>query len=202
MIDKRQVLNRLSSIKPLAIELGCGNSKVDPNAIGVDMLDYEGVDLVGDVYEVLSRIPAGVADKISSRHFFEHVSDLQLLVRETARVLRPGGEMEVMVPHFSNPYFYSDPTHHSFFGLYSFSYLATDDIFRRKVPNYYGAFDFELVDAELIFRSEYPFRVRNRLKRMVGKVINSSRFMQEYYEEMISPVLPCYEIRFLLRKKR
>src|SRR6185312_2948084 len=39
-------------------------------------------------------------------------------------VLEPGGEFRAVVPHFSNLHFYSDPTHRTFFGLYTFSYLS------------------------------------------------------------------------------
>ena len=77
-----------------------------------------------------------------------------------ARVIRPGGLLSVVVPHFSNPYFYSDYSHRGFFGLYSFSYLVSDNIHRRKVPTYGREISFELSLAELIFKSSPPFYVR------------------------------------------
>ena len=60
------------------------------------------------------------------------------------------------MPHFSNPYFYSDPTHRDAFGWYTFSHLANDEILRRQVPNYFGEHKFTLEDVRLVFSPPGP----------------------------------------------
>src|SRR5579864_4351447 len=102
----------------------------------------------------------GAVREVYSRHFFEHVDDVQRLLLAISRVLRPGGIMRVVVPHFSNPWFYSDPTHRTHFGLYTFAYFARCSIFKRPVPGYVRNVDYELTKVQLLFRSP-PFRTRN-----------------------------------------
>ena len=93
-------------------------------------------------------------------HFIEHVNDLSGLMIQAARVLRPGGEFRATAPHFSNPYFYSDPTHRRFFGLYTFCYLADGSPFRRQVPIYSTPLDLRLETVEkLRFKASHPFTV-------------------------------------------
>lgn len=197
-LDKNQAVERLRQNKRAALELGCGPRKRHADAIGIDMLDYPGVDLVGDVFEVLRSLPTGCVQTVHAYHFFEHVDDLPALLEEVARVLRAGGRLDVEVPHFSNPYFYSDPTHSKFFGLYTFSYLAVDELFHREVPRYGQVPHFELVDARLDFDS--PFLVRGLVKRLIGPLFNLTRWLQEFHEENLCYLLPCYQLRFNLRR--
>lgn len=201
ILDKHQLLPALSDRESVVIELGCGNRKRDKTWIGIDALDYEDVDLVGDVFEVLAAFPAQSVDAVHAFHFFEHVADLAGLLTELARAMKSGGLLEIVVPHFSNPYFYSDYTHKQFFGLYSFSYLADDAILRRKVPQYIQNTAFTLAKVDLIFKSSLPFYLRHGFKKTLGALFNLNTYMREWYEENFSALFPCYEIRFLLRKK-
>ncbi|MFA9440714.1 methyltransferase domain-containing protein [Uliginosibacterium sp. sgz301328] len=195
-IDKSGALSSLGRGERNALELGCGARKRHANAIGVDALDYPGVDLVGDVFAVLEAIPAGTVRTVHAYHFFEHVDDLPRLLSELARVMAPGALLDVEVPHFANPYFYSDPTHAKFFGLYTFSYLARETLFRRKVPQYGLEPAFELRDVRLQFDSPFPFR--GLFKRAVGPIFNVTRWLQEFHEENLCYLFPCYQLRFEL----
>lgn len=197
-LDKSHASERLQRGECLALELGCGPRKRHADAVGIDRLDYECVDLVGDVFEILRSLPAACVQSVHAYHFFEHVDDLSALLEEVARVLKPAGWLDVEVPHFSNPYFYSDPTHSRFFGLYTFSYLARDELLHRRVPQYGCAPRFELVDVQLDFDS--PFLFRGMIKRMVGPLFNLTRWLQEFHEENLCYVLPCYQLRFSLRR--
>lgn len=200
IIDKYGVLNNLSQFQPLILELGCGNRKRQEHSIGIDILDYEAVDIVGDIFEVFQQIPDQSVDVVASHHFFEHIDDLNRLMAELARISSIGGKLEIVVPHFSNPYFYSDPTHRSFFGLYTFSYYAKSPFFKRLVPTYQRELKFELLQAKLVFKSPPPFYVRYGFKKILEKVFNSSYFFKEFYEENLCYIFPCYEINYQLRR--
>lgn len=166
----------------------------------MDLLDYPTVDVVGDVFDVLGRIPDGAVAAVHSAHFLEHVSDVPALLEELARTIRPGGTLDAVVPHFSNPYYYSDLTHRSQFGLYTLSYLAEDPLHRRTVPSYERAPSFRIRSVRLRFKSPRPFYGRYAAKRVVEGVVNSSRWTREFYEENLTWLLPCYEIHFALER--
>jgi SAM-dependent methyltransferase len=181
------------------IELGCGHSKT-AGAIGVDVDTTGSADIVGDAHDVLDRFPASSVDELRAFHFLEHVDDLHGLLVRVVRALKPGAKLLVSVPHFSNPYFYSDPTHRRTFGLYSFSYFAAGQVLSRRVPAYCQIEGLRLNSARLIFKSSRPFVVRHALKHFVGMVFDSCRYLREFYEENICFLFPCYEVRFELER--
>jgi ubiquinone/menaquinone biosynthesis C-methylase UbiE len=199
VLDKRGLLPDLQGA---ALELGCGSHKHDSAAIGVDILDTAAADIVGDAGAVLDRVADGSVSRITSSHFFEHVDDVNGLLERCHRVLVSDGEMRVTVPHFSNPYYYSDLTHRIPYGLYSFAYLADSQLFERQVPTYQRNPLFSLLDVWMTFRTDTPaFEQRNRFQRRVERWVNSSRRRQEFYEERLSQLIPCYEVTFTLRRR-
>ena len=186
--------------RPLHLELGCGSMKRHANSVGVDILDNPGVDVVGDALTVLRSLPDGSVTGIYSEHFLEHLADPFALMREASRVLEPGAEFRAVIPHFSNPAFYSDPTHHSFFGLYSFSYWVRESPFSRKVPHYNEPLPMKLLSARHDFKSSPPFYFRHALKKLMAAWVNLSPWTQEFYEEHLCWIMPCAEIEFILAR--
>ncbi len=187
---------RLAAGEPVVVDLGCGPNKA-PGAIGVDALPLPGVDVVWDLNDGLGFLPDGSVDEIRSRHTLEHVDAFERLMRDVHRALKPGGRHVVVVPHFSNPYFYSDYTHRRTFGLYSFDYFAEPAWQpHRKVPAFYTDIRFRVVERELVFKS--AFRFRNLIRQVQRRVFNVSRWMQEWYEESWCYAFPCQEVRFVM----
>lgn len=195
MVDKVGLADRAG----LRLDLGCGVTK-GAGFIGVDAIDGPAVDVVGDVLDVLRTLDDDSVDEVYSSHLFEHIDDLSALMTELERVLAVGGRLRVVVPHFSNAYFYSDPTHRRPFGLYTFSYYAEDPVLRRRVPTYGHAPRLRLESVRLNFRSSTEFRNRYRLKAAFGRFVNSSVWLKEFYEENLVGILPCYELEFELVK--
>jgi hypothetical protein len=196
--DKHNLLPQLPTRPRNVLEFGCGPRKRSPEWIGIDTLDYDAVDIVGDATEVIRRLPAMSIDEVHAYHFMEHVAGVPEMVGDLARVLRPRGLLHLVVPHFSNPYYYSDLTHRTPFGLYSFSYLARDELFRRRVPTYLQEPLYRLADVRLGFKSTPPFYGRHAFKRVIGAMINISRYTQEFYEENLCYLVPCYEVTYSL----
>lgn len=193
-VDLEQVLNN----RPVILELGCGKNK-RPGAIGIDRIDLPEVDIVADVEEGLDFIPDNSIDEIYSYSFFEHVQNFEKLMSEIVRVLRNDGKVFAHVPHFSSPYYYSDPTHKRFFGLYSFYYFVDSaHQLRRKVPDYYFDTKIRIVSQRLVFDSTFLFR--KIIKRLMGVIINLSSFFQEYYEENLCYIFPCHGIEIVFTK--
>ena len=201
---KKSDLNKLRSSVSEApfvrLEFGCGDRKRDPESIGIDLRDFSGVDYTLDAIVALQALPNCAVDEIYSAHFVEHLADLDLFFREAFRVLKIGGKIETIAPHFSNPFFYSDPTHNKFFGLYTFLYFAHSHAYRRKIPRYSKVKGAEIVEIELVFKSYKPNYIRHGFKRGLQVLVNSTVFTQEYYEEMLCWLFPCYEVRCVMTR--
>lgn len=182
----------------VVVELGCGPRKA-PGRIGVDLVDLPGVDVIASLEDGLPFLPDASVDEIHAYSVFEHVRNFEQLMREMLRVLKPGGRVHCFVPHFSNPYYYSDYTHIRFFGLYTFYYFCEESQQpQRKVPNFYTDIRIEVESLQMVFRS--PFWRRNRFKRLVQRIVNSSPWWQEFHEENLCFLIPCYGLQVVLRR--
>ncbi|MHC4737562.1 MAG: hypothetical protein ACYS9Y_01525, partial [Planctomycetota bacterium] len=101
-----------------------------------------------------------------------NLEEKALLAKDTEK---KGGRVFAYVPHFSNLYYYSDPTHNSFFGFYTFYYFVdSKHQLKRKVPTHYFDTQVKLVLQKLIFNSSFLFR--KIVKKIVGVIFNLNRF--------------------------
>ena len=182
----------IKSGKSLIVELGCGPKKKD-GRIGIDKVDLPNVDIVADLENGLPFFPDDSVDEIHCRSVFEHIENFENLMGEIIRTLKRGGRAHVFVPHFSNPYYYSDYTHRRFFGLYTFYYFVdAERQLKRKVPNFYTDTRINIISQRLIFSS--PFWFRRQIKKVFGFAFNCHRSLQEFYEENLCFIFPCYAI--------
>jgi SAM-dependent methyltransferase len=188
---------KLGSGDEVIVELGCGHKKKQ-GRIGIDTVDLPTVDIVTDLERGLGFLPDDSVDQVHCRSLLEHIEKFENLVGEIVRVLKKDGTAHIFVPHFSNPYYYSDYTHKRFFGLYSFYYFVdSKDQPKRKVPNYYNDFRIKVTAQRLIFRSS--FKVINPLKKLFGWFINLHSVLQEYYEENLCYMFPCHGIEIVFK---
>ena len=84
----------------------------------------------------------------------EHLANFELLMSDIVRILKKDGFCNVFVPHFSNPYYFSDYSHIRTFGLYTFFYFVREeDQLGRKVPTFYNDIRIDIKSVKLVFRS-------------------------------------------------
>jgi hypothetical protein len=183
--------------QPIVIDLGCG-AKKSAGHIGIDRVDLPTVDIVTDLEQGLSFLPDRCVDELHCRSVLEHVENFEALFGHMVRVLKKTGTAHIFVPHFSNPYYYSDYTHKRLFGLYSFCYFVdTARQPRRKVPSFYTDIRVEIVSVRLKFRS--PFRVVHWVRKLFGGIINLHSLLQEFYEGNLCYLVPCDGIEIVLK---
>lgn len=197
LLTADQLRERLQA-GPVVVELGCGPNP-PPGVIGVDSRDLPGVSVIADLENGLPFLPDDSVDEVRSRHLLEHVDDLVGLLREIHRVLRPGGTHSCAVPHFSNPYYYSDPTHERFFGLYTFDYLSPGDEpggIHRTLPRFYFDFQFRITSRLLVFGSDWT--THRRAGAVARRLFNRTTAAQEFYERHLCWQFPCQEIHFTM----
>lgn len=197
-----KLLKSIEGSENVVIEIGCGPNKMK-GAIGIDIIKLPGVDYVADLENGLPFLPDKSVDEFHSRHVLEHVVNFELLMREIHRTLKPGGKKFIAVPHFSNPYYYSDYTHKRFFGLYSFEYFShSENQLKRKVPAFYVDFHFKVIHRKLIFNSPtFPLRHFFK-KRILENIFNLSSWWQELYEECFCYIFPCQEIQYIIQPEK
>ena len=187
-------------IKYKKIDIGCGSSKCEPDAIGIDIAAAPGVDIVGDALEVLRNFENNSVGAIYSSHFLEHHENPAAILQEMVRVTTPGGIIELRVPHFSDPWYYSDPTHKHLFGLYTFAYYFNNKQFSRQVPKYCLIEGASIDSIKLRFGSTRPFYIRHAMKKMIQGIVNICSYTQELYEEIFSNIFSCSEVHIMIKK--
>jgi len=191
-INLEQVLNSQNS---LVIELGCGLKRKE-GRITIDKVDLPNVDIIADIEEGLPFLPDNSVNELYCKSVLEHIDNFEHLMREIIRVLKPDGKAYIFVPHFSNPYYYSDYTHKRFFGLYSFYYFVdTKKQLKRKVPLFYSDIRINIIYQKLVFRS--PFWFSKQIKKLIGFFINCHSSIMEFYELHLCYIIPCDGIKIV-----
>jgi hypothetical protein len=183
--------------RKLRLNLGSGLRHL-PGFYNVDRVHLPGLDILADLEEPLSELPDDSVQAVYCRHTLEHVSRLLELLAELHRVTEPEGRLEVIVPHFSNPYGYSDPTHVRFFGLYSFFYFADEEEQpRRKVPNFYLPHRFRVERVRFnLLRGTVADKV---LRAVFQPLINRGVGWLDWYERRLCRMWPADDIHWRLR---
>ncbi len=196
-IDLEKVLQ---GHEPVMIELGCGARK-RPGRIGIDRLDLPQVDIVTDLETGLPFFPDRSVDEIHCRSVLEHIDNFEHLFTDMIRVLKDDGRAYIFVPHFSNPYYYSEYTHKRPFGLYTFYYFASPERqLLRKVPSFYTSTRIEVLSLKLKFDSWTKALLSPR--KLLGMIINLHPFLQEFYEAKLCYWAPCDGIEVVLKPDR
>lgn len=107
----KRALKAVAKAEVIKLDLGCGKNK-RPDFIGVDRRKYEGVDVVTDL---LKPWPwkSGSVEEINASHVIEHFTGKQrvFIFNEAYRVLREGGSMLIITPHWNSNRAYGDFTH-------------------------------------------------------------------------------------------
>lgn len=112
------------------VDLGCGygdfiNQVSASNRIGIDMRECDthladGVTFVkGAATEALTSMPAASVDLLMASNLLEHLEwgEVELLLEQITRVLRPGGRVMLLQPNFrySARDYFDDYTHRTVF---------------------------------------------------------------------------------------
>lgn len=181
------------------LEIGCGEARAKPGFVTMDVRDLPSVDIVGDATKLVRDIESDKITAIYTSHFLEHIPDPHDFISELVRISVDGATWEIIVPHFSNPWYYSDVTHKTPFGLYSFCYLGEDRVpFRRTVPDYARVPGLTLTAVDLVFGSLPGWPVRRFSRKLFEKLVNASTWSKEFYEDALTGLVPCYQLNFHL----
>jgi ubiquinone/menaquinone biosynthesis C-methylase UbiE len=181
------------------LDVGCGQAKT-VGAIGMDMNPATQADILADANNLPWPFKANAFDRIVCRHIVEHVTDLILFMEEVHRVGRPGAVVEIITPHFSNRYSFTDPTHLRHLGWRSFDYFTAESaaphptFWQRAfeschpIPSFYTATRFHPQHRFLDFGR--PFRVFG-IQWLANRC-------PDFYEHYLTFILPARDLHFVL----
>lgn len=89
------------------LNLGCG-FYARRDCVNVDVDPRTGADVLHDLNVVPYPFPDARFDVVYATHVLEHLEDPFAAMGEWRRLLRPGGEIHVKVPHFSRGFTHPD----------------------------------------------------------------------------------------------
>jgi SAM-dependent methyltransferase len=169
-------------MKNSILDLGCGRNKID-SAIGLDLHPQKGVDVVADLKKPLP-FKTSSFDLVRASHVVEHLPDICSFLAEVHRVLKPGGRICILTPHYSTAGSYRDPTHVHHLAVKSFDYfcgLAGEDF----LPVNYR---FEMLQRRIIFGRKAHLGIEAWANRH-----------PDLYEQHFAMLLPALEIEIWMK---
>lgn len=127
----------------MQLNLGCGSKPLE-GFVNVDIAPIDGVDVVMD----LDTFPWPWEDQsvsfIKAMDIFEHVSEPVMFMRESWRVLKPGGILDLHVSYWKSENAYTDPTHKRFCTEATFDYWVPGTMLHDNYgPAYAGLAEFD-----------------------------------------------------------
>ena len=88
------------------LDVGCGtkgySGKAGEEVTHADIQKIPGVDVVCDLSKFPWKFKSNSYDKVVASHFLEHVANFDGTLEELYRILKPNGNLEVTVPHWSS----------------------------------------------------------------------------------------------------
>ena len=97
--------NTIIELKKL--NLGCGRFKKE-GYVNVDFCNETFPDVLHDLNKFPYPFPDNSFDVIEADHVLEHLNDPFGAMKELHRILKPGGALEIRVPHFSRGFTHPD----------------------------------------------------------------------------------------------
>ncbi len=118
-------------------------------------------------------------DGVRAVHVIEHVADVIRAIEEFHRILRPGGRLLIVTPHYTDFSSFCDPTHRWHLNSFSFRYFGED----HGGFGYYSASRFREISVRLTLLA---------LWRWMGfeLMVNRSRRFRRFWEHYL-----CYVVR-------
>lgn len=108
------------------LDVGCGLNKY-PGSIGIDRNRSSRADVLVE----LDRFPYPFRDQsfdeVRAIHVIEHVADVVKTMEEFFRLVRPGGRIVIVTPHYTDFSSFCDPTHRWHLNSFSFRYFGEDN---------------------------------------------------------------------------
>lgn len=116
-----------AGMSPLRVlDVGCGINK-KPGSIGLDRNAASRADVLADLDHFPYPFRDSSFDALQAIHVIEHVSDVIRSMEEFHRLVRAGGEVLIVTPHYTDFSSFCDPTHRWHLNSFSLRYFGDDN---------------------------------------------------------------------------
>ncbi len=162
----------------MKLNLGCGKVILK----GYKNLDREHIDLNHLPYDFKSNS----IEKIHMSHILEHLDDPDSVIKELYRILQPGGELNILVPHFSASGAF-DPFHKTYWNNNSFETYnkgAIESTSKDKNQNL-----FTIKEKKINF-----FKGKVIWNYLIEPLVNINEFTRRTYDNHLAFIFPANEI--------
>jgi len=182
--------------------IGCGH-KILKDYINVDYDKSLGAQLACDLDVPRYPIGSNVADEILCEMTLEHIKYPTKAIAEFHRILKPGGVLKIIVPHFSHFSSHFADIHISQFNCeYFYRWVQPlQDIWGNKE----GIDKWTYIPENNVFSSStvkiiFPGGLLKLLSRPFELIFNSSKMTQGIYEHFFSNFYPANELHVKMIK--
>ena len=108
------------------LDVGCGVKKY-PGSTGIDRNPDTAADIIWDLDKFPWPVESSTFDEARLIHVIEHVGDVIATMEELHRILKPGGQIVLETPHYTDFSSWCDPTHRWHLNSFSFRYFGVDN---------------------------------------------------------------------------
>ncbi|MGV8150753.1 MAG: class I SAM-dependent methyltransferase [Candidatus Woesearchaeota archaeon] len=177
----------LKESKLKKLNIGCGTD-VLKGYINLDINDTPGVDKVHDLNNFPYPFKDNSFDEIRAYSILEHVQDLMKTMSELHRILKPGGTLDIIVPHYNGPMAWGNPTH-----LRTFSY----DSFFFFTRGWSGG---EIYTDAYFSKINVTIRFGKKIQFWNWIIETITNIAPRMYENTPLSIFPCFGLRIILKK--
>lgn len=131
--------------KFMKLNLGCGDKKIK-GFTNVDSNKEFDPDILCDLSKYPWPFKDGEVDFVLLEMLLEHVSDTTSVIKEVHRILKPGGIVKIIVPHYLHQSAWRDPDHKKAFAPDSFRYFDHRYAWFSK----YNKVKFEIIKEKVV----------------------------------------------------
>ncbi|HIH32432.1 TPA: methyltransferase domain-containing protein [Candidatus Woesearchaeota archaeon] len=172
--------------KSTKLNIGCGHQKLK-GWVNLDINAEEGIDAVHDLDKYPYPFNDESFEEIRAYSIIEHLKDPVKTVEELHRILKPGGTLDIIVPHYTSAIAWGNPTH-----LRPYSYDTFFFFVKNSEKEKYTTVEFSSIKVD--FRFAKRFLIWNYLIEMVAN------WFPHLYENTPLYMFPAMGLRIRLVK--
>lgn len=169
------------------LNLGCGGD-IKKGYINLDMRKAPGVDIVHDLNKFPYPFEDNEFDEIVAYNILEHVDNMLKTMEELHRILKQGGKLDIITPHYNGPMAWGNPEHRRGYGHDTFFYFVKGYAGKEK----YTEQQFSRCRAKLLFGKK--FQIWNWIVEPIANLF------PHFYEDTPFSIFPAQGVRAILIK--